>query len=65
MSASKFLSEEHGGGVHKVTDEVIEALLQKHPKPAHIQEGSFLFGPVANIPDNYFDKIDDQTIKNC
>ena len=61
-AALKFLSEENGGGVHKVTDEIMDELQKKHPKPAPISEGSLLFGPVNHVPANYFDEIDEQAI---
>ena len=41
-----------------VTDDIMNELLKKHPKPVPIQEGCLLFGPVAHVPENYFDEID-------
>ena len=61
-AALKFLSNESGGGVHKVTDNIMNELLNKHPKPAPVEEGSLLFGPVNHVPRNYFDEVDEQSI---
>ena len=44
-ASSKYLSEDNGGGVHDVTDEVMEELIKKHPKPAPIRGGRTAFWP--------------------
>ena len=46
-AALKFLTEENGGGVHNVNEQIMEELRKKHPMPAPIQEGALLVGPVC------------------
>ena len=56
-AALKFLSDENGGGIHNFTDEILSELLKKHPKPALIQDGCLLFGPVAHVSENILMKL--------
>ena len=60
-AALRFLSEEANGAVLPLSDEVIEALSEKHPSPADIQPNSLLFGPVMDLSVFKFD-IDERKI---
>ena len=42
-AALRFLSEENNGGVLPLSDEVLDALREKHPSAATIQPDSLLF----------------------
>ena len=57
----QFLSEEANGAVLPLSDEVIEALSEKHPSPVDIQPNSLLFGPVIDLSVFKFD-IDERKI---
>ena len=50
-SALRYLSENDGGGVLPLTDDVIRQLREKHPEVQKAKIGSLLFGPVEDIPD--------------
>ena len=60
-AALRFLSEEANGAVLPLSDEVIEALSEKHPSPADIQPNSLLSGPVIDLSVFKFD-IDERKI---
>ena len=48
-AALRFLSEENNGGVLPLSDEVLDALREKHPSAATIQPDSLLFGPIIDL----------------
>ena len=58
-AALKLLTEESENGVHKMSEEIRNELLNKHPKPAPILDGSLLHGPVDKLLPSHFDNIDD------
>ena len=60
--ALKLISKENSTGVLKLTDKVIKELQEKHPAAAATEEGSLLYGPVQQVPSNYYDEIDEQMI---
>ena len=60
-AALRFLSEEANGAVLPLSDEVIEALSEKHPSPADIQPNSLLFVPVIDLTVFKYD-IDERKI---
>ena len=47
--ALKILTSDPCVGVHKINDDVINALKQKHPKPSPIPENTLLNGPVNEV----------------
>ena len=60
-AALRFLSAEANGAALPLSDEVIEALSEKHPSTADIQLNSLLFGPVIDLSVFNFD-IDERKI---
>ena len=61
-AALKLLDKESSTGVLNLTEEVLQDLEEKHPKPAPIEENTLLNGPIEKILDCYFDGIDEQTV---
>ena len=47
-AALRLLSNEQSGGVLELSENVINALEEKHPHPASIKHDSFLYGPLEN-----------------
>ena len=62
-AALKFLSTENDFGVLAKTDEVLKELQTKHPEPSPIQPNTLLNGPSEYVTNNYFDSIDELTVK--
>ena len=60
-SALRFLSEESQGGIHQLSEKILNDLRQQHPVPTEIQWNSLLFGPICDLRDIRFD-IDEQKI---
>ena len=58
--ALKILTSDPCVGVHKINDDVINALKQKHPKPSPVLENTLLNGPVTEVLPCYFDNIDEE-----
>ena len=58
-SALKILTSDPCVGVHKINDNVISALKQKHPKPSPILKNTLLNGPVNEVLPCHFDNIDE------
>ena len=56
-SALRYLSENDGGGVLPLSDDVMAQLLEKHPNPQEARLGSLLFGPVEDVPDSIYQQI--------
>ena len=65
MPALTFLTHSSDQGVLPVTDEVLNDLKMKHPAPAPIQPNILLNGPLEQVPTNYFDSIDEATIRKA
>ena len=61
-SALKILASDPCVGVHKINDDVINALKQKYPKPLQILENTLLNGPVNEVLPCYFDNIDEEMV---
>ena len=64
-AALKFLTDSSDQGVLPVTDELLNDLKMKHPAPAPIQPNILLNGPLEQVPTNYFDSIDEATIRKA
>ena len=62
-SALKILSSDPCVGIHKINDDVINALRQKHPKPSPIIENT-LNGPVNEVLLCYFDNVDEEMVSS-
>ena len=52
-------------GVHKINDDVINALKQKHPKPSPILKNTLLNGPVNEVLPCYYDNIDEEMVSKA
>ncbi|MEM7054121.1 MAG: hypothetical protein AAF446_06185 [Pseudomonadota bacterium] len=61
-TAIKMLSTETCVGVHRVNDNILSTLHEKHPPCAPIQENSLLQGPMKHVLPVYFDSIDETMI---
>ena len=61
-STVKILSSEPYVGVHKINDDIIIALKQKHPKTLPILENTLLSGPVNEVLPCYFDNNDEKMV---
>ena len=61
-AALKFLDEDGGKGVLRLSESVIKELKEKHPDPARISKEALLNGPIDYIPKCRFDAIDEQTV---
>ena len=64
-SALRFLSENSGGGVLPLTDDVMKQLHEKHPNAKEANLGSLLFGPVEDIPGVIYQQIDGDMIREA
>ena len=61
-AALKFLDSESSGGVLPISNNVLEDLKSKHPKPEPILEESLLFGPHKYISPHSYISIDEQSV---
>ena len=52
-------------GVHKIIDDVINALKEKHPNPSPILENTLLNGPANEDLPCYFDNIDEEVVSKA
>ena len=64
-SALKILTSDPCVGVHKINDDVINALKQKHPEPSPIIENTLLNGLVNEVLPCYFDNIDEEMVSKA
>ena len=53
-SALRYLSENNGGGVLALSDDVMAQLREKHPSRQEVRLESLLFGPVEDVPDSIY-----------
>ena len=53
-SSLRYLSENNGGGVLALSDDVMAQLREIHPSPQEARLGSLLFGPVEDVPDSIY-----------
>ena len=65
-SALRYLSDNQGGGVLPLNDDVMRQLKEKHPNP---QEACFglplLFGQMEDIPDLIYQQINGEMVRNA
>ena len=64
-SALRYLSENDGGGVLPLTDDVLQQLREKHPEVQEAKLGSLLFGPVEDFPDSIYQQINGEMIREA
>ena len=60
-----YLSENDGGGVLPLTDDVLEQLRDKDQEVQEAKLGSLLFGPVEDFPDSIYQKINGELIREA
>ena len=64
-SALRYLSDNNGGGVFPLSDDVMGQLINKHPDAQEAKLGSLLFGPVDDVPDVIFQQINGEMIREA
>ena len=64
-SALRYLSENDGGGVLLLTDDVLQQLREKHSEAQEAKLGSLLFGPVEDFPDSIYQQINGEMIREA
>ena len=64
-SALRYLSDNQGGGVLPLDDEVMRQLKEKHPNPQEACLGSLLFGPMEDIPDLIYQQVNGEMARNA
>ena len=64
-SALRYLSENDGGGVLPLTDDVLQQLREKHPEVQEAKLGSLLFGPVEDYSDSIYQQINGEMIREA
>ena len=64
-SALRYLSDDQGGGILPLSDDVMEQLKEKHPEPQGVQLGSLLFGPIKDVPDTLYYEINGNMVRDA
>ena len=65
-AALKFLeSEAQAGRILPLSDETLQGLYEKHPPPKDIKPFSLLYGPIDDVPNAYFESIDEELIQKA
>ena len=64
-SAMKFLDKDGNHGVLSLTEEIMNQLRQKHPETQEATLGALLFGPIEEIPDTIFGKINGEMVREA
>ena len=64
-SALRYLSENDGGGVLPLTDDVTQQLREKHPEAQEAKLDSLMFGPAEDIPDSIYHQINGEMIREA
>ncbi|PFX27076.1 hypothetical protein AWC38_SpisGene8223 [Stylophora pistillata] len=62
--ALRYLSDNNGGGVLPLNDDVMRQLKEKHPDAQEAHLGSLLFGPIEDIPDTMFPENDGEMLRD-
>ena len=63
--ALRYLSDDQGGGILPLSDDVMEQLKEKHPEPQGFQLGSPLFGPIKDIPHTLYYEINGDMVRDA
>ena len=61
-SALRYLSENDGGSVLPLSDDIMAQLKEKHPSPQEARLRSLLFGPVEDVPDSIYQQINEEMV---
>ena len=62
--ALRYLSDDQGGGMLPLSDDVMEQLQEKHPELQGVQLGSLLFGPTGDVPDTLYYEINGDMVRD-
>ena len=63
--AMRFLDKDGNHGVLSLTEEIMNQLRQKHPEAQEATLGALLFGPIEEIPDTIFRKINGEMVREA
>jgi hypothetical protein len=61
-AAIRLLCDNENKGVLTLSDEILKVLQSKHPQPAEIEEDTLLHGPIEDVHESFFSKIDESMI---
>lgn len=64
-SALRYLSDDNGGGILPLSDDVMMQLKEKHPDAQEARLGSLLFGPIEDVPNTMFQEIDGEMVRDA
>ena len=64
-SAIRFLDKNGNHGILSLTEEIINQLRQKHPEAQEATHGALLHGPIEEIPDTIFCKINGEMVREA
>lgn len=64
-SALRYLGENDGGGVLPLSGDAMAQLREKHPSAQEARLGSLLFGPVEDVPDSIYQKINGEMVRDA
>ena len=64
-SALRYLSDDDGGGMLPLSDDVMRQLREKHPVAQEAHLGSLLFGPIEDVPDTMYYQINGEMVHDA
>ena len=64
-SALRYLSDDQGGGIFPLSDDVMEQWKEKHPEPQGIELGSLLFGPIKDSVLTLYYEINEDMVRDA
>ena len=64
-SALRYLSDDDGGGILPLSDDVMRQLREKHPVPQESHLGSLLFGPIEDVSDTMYYHINGEMVHDA
>ncbi|PFX34367.1 hypothetical protein AWC38_SpisGene651 [Stylophora pistillata] len=64
-SALRYLSDDQGGGILPLSDDVMEQLKEKQPDPQGVQLRSLLFGLIEEVPDSMYYEINGDMVRDA
>ena len=64
-SALRYLSDDDGGGILPLSDDVMRQRREKHPAAQDAHLGSLLFGPIEEVPDTMYYQINGEMVSDA
>ena len=64
-SALRYLSDDQGGRILPLSDDVMEQLKEKQPEPQGVQLGSFLFSSIEDVHDILYYEINGDMVRDA